>query len=434
VLFLYKKINNRRENYMTTLEKRQKRAALVTQAREILNKAETEKRTLSGEETTKYEAMMADVDSLKNEIDREDRQAVLEQEMRESTGHTGAGNESGQEQRDTNGKELRIIQKPEYRSAFNKLISLGINALNSEERALIKSEEQRALAVGTGTAGGYTVPQGFYDQLTEAMKFFGGIRKSKASILRTSTGNALPMPTVNDTGNMGELVAENSAVSAQDIVFGQTILNAYKFSSKTVLVSIELLQDSAFDLETFLARKLGERLGRVQNNYFTIGTGVSQPQGIVTAATLGKTGLVGQTTSIIYDDLVDLEHSIDPAYRADAQYMMHDSSLKALKKLKDGYQRPLWLPGITEKAPDTILGYEYVINNDMAVMAANAKSMIFGDLSNFFVRDVMDVTLFRIAEKYIESGQVGFLAFYRGDSKLLDAGMHPVSYYANSAT
>lgn len=416
------------------LELRQKRAALVKEGRELIDKADGEKRGLTADEETRYEKIMADVDKMGGDITREERQILLDKEMQASLGASGAG--KGREPQDED-RNKPVMQREEYRNAFKKYLVTGMGGLNSEERNLVlqgASTETRAQAAGTGSAGGYTVPQGFYDVLTDAMKWYGGIRQSKATNLRTATGNALPMPTDNDTTNMGELVAENSAVSAADISFGQKILNAYKFSSKTVLISLELLQDSAFDIEAFIAKKLGQRLGRVQNNYFTVGTGSSQPQGIVTGASSGKVGANGQTTSIIFDDLVDLEHSVDPAYRQGAQYMLHDSTLKAIKKLKDSYGRYIWLPGTTQNAPDSILGYEYVINNDMAVMAANAKSVLFGDLSNFYVRDVMDVTLFRISEKYIENGQVGFLAFARADSGVLDAGTHPIAYYANSAT
>jgi len=416
-------------------ELRQKRADLVQQGRFILDKADNERRGLSPDEEGSYGKIMGDVDALKGQIDTEERQALLEKEMRDSLGTSEAGR-ANMGTKDEN-KNKPVMQREEYRSAFRKYLITGMGGLNAEERSLVlqgASSETRALAAGTGSAGGYTVPQGFFDTLTDAMKWYGGIRQSRATILRTAGGNALPMPTDNDTAVTGELVAENSAVSAADISFGQKILNAYKFSSKTVLVSLELLQDSAFDIEAFIAKKLGQRLGRIQNTYFTTGTGTSQPQGIVTGSTLGTTGTTGQTTSLIFDDLINLEHSVDPAYRQNAQYMLHDSTLKAIKKLKDSYGRYLWLPGTTQNEADTILGYEYVINSDMPVMAASAKSVVFGDLSTFFVRDVMDVTLFRISEKYIENGQVGFLAFARADSACLDAGTHPIAYYANSAT
>jgi len=409
---------------MTTVEKRQKRGQLFKDADAILNAAQTENRSLSAEENLQYDRMIAEMDSLKTEIDREERHAETAAELRANPGATmkpATGEKPG-----TSAEERNV--------AFRNYLMNGYEGMTPEQRKLMA--EYRALSVGTTTAGGYTVPQGFYDQVQAAMKFFGGIRKSTATIMKTSMGNALPIPTANDTGNTGELVAENTAVSAQDITFGQVTLNAYKFSSKTVLVSFELLQDSGIDIEAFIAQKLGERLGRIQNTYFTTGTGTSQPQGVVVGSTLGKTGTTGQTTSIIYDDLIDMIHSVDPAYRQGGKchWMMNDMSLKVIRKIKDSQNRPLWQPGMVLGAPDSIFDYPYVVNNDIATMAANAKSVLFGDFSTFFVRDVMDIQLFRIVDKYIEAGQVGFLAYARADSKAVDAGMHPISYYANSAT
>jgi HK97 family phage major capsid protein len=211
-------------------------------------------------------------------------------------------------------------------------------------------------------------------------------------------------------------------------------LNAYVYTSKLVLVSNQLLQDSAFDLETFLSIKLGTRIARAINTHFTVGTGTSQPNGVVTAATSGKVGLVGQTLSLIYDDLIDLEHAVDPAYRNGAKFMMHDQSLKVVKKLKDTTGRPLWLPGLAFKEPDTINGYGYSINQDMPVMAANAKSVIFGDFSRYYIRKIPAVQVLRLTERYADYNQTGFLAFQRWDGNLVDAGTHPIQYYANSAT
>jgi HK97 family phage major capsid protein len=150
--------------------------------------------------------------------------------------------------------------------------------------------------------------------------------------------------------------------------------------------------------------------------------------------------LVGQTTSVIYDDLVDLFHSVDVAHRMSpgCKWMLADSSIKVIKKIKDSTGRPLWQPGVSAGAgagfPDTILDKPYVLNNDIAVMAANAKSILFGDLSKYKIRQVMGFTLLRLVERYAEFGQVGFLAFMRADGNLIDAGSNPVKYYQNSAT
>ena len=227
--------------------------------------------------------------------------------------------------------------------------------------------------------------------------------------------------------------------------FGQVTFNGYKYSSKLVLVPIELIQDSAFDVQGFVAEALGTRLGRIQNTHFTTGDGSSKPNGVVTAASSGVTGATGQTGSVIYNDLVNLIHSVDPAYRVGAEFMLHDSSAAVVETLKDGNGRPLLnssLAGINGevKAGEpgrpgyTILGYNVTINNDVATMAANAKSILFGDFSKYVIREVQDLMLVRFGEKYMDSGQIGFVAFSRTDGDLVDAGMHPIKYYANSAT
>jgi HK97 family phage major capsid protein len=290
-------------------------------------------------------------------------------------------------------------------------------------------------ALGTpDSAGGYTIPEDFYNKLTDALKFYGGMRQSRAEIIRSTSGADLPMPTDDDTSNSGAILDENTQVGEQDITFGVVILGAYMYTSKLVRVSLQLLQDSAFDLESWLARKLGERIGRATNNHFTVGTGTAQPNGVVTAASEGKVGDTGQTTSVTYGDLVDLFHAVDRDYRQNGEWMMHDSSLKALKKLEDNDGRPLWQPGLAVREPDTILGKPYIVNNDVPVMGVDAKSILFGDFSLYKIRDVLGVQVLRLQERYADFLQVGFLAFSRHDGDLLDAGTAPIKYYQNSST
>jgi HK97 family phage major capsid protein len=324
-------------------------------------------------------------------------------------------------------------------AAFGAYLRFGVDGLSAEQKQIMRARFQqgdiRAAQTVTTSGGGYLVPQGFSGQLEEALKSFGGMLEA-AEIVNTESGNPLPWPTVNDTGNVGELLGINTAAASQDFSFGQVNLNAYKYSSKIVLVPIELLQDSAFDLNAFVARKLAERIGRIWNTHFTVGTGSGQPNGVVTAATSGKVGTTGQTTSVIYDDLVDLFHSVDPAHRASkgCRFMLNDASLKVIKKIKDSQGRPLWQAGLAGGTPDMILDKPYTINQDVATMAANAKSILFGDFSKYKIRRVMDTTVLRLTERYAEFGQVGFIAFSRADGNLIDAGSHPVTYYANSAT
>jgi len=212
----------------------------------------------------------------------------------------------------------------------------------------------------------------------------------------------------------------------------------FKYSSKSIALPFELLQDSMFNIEGYISNLLQLRKGRIHNRHHTVGTGTNQPRGIVTAAAAGKVGATGQTVTVTYDDLVDLEHSVDPYYRSAGKWMMHDDTLRALRKLKDGNGRPIFVPGYEQGnpggAPDRLLGREIVINQHMPVMAANAKSILFGDFSKYLIRDVMDTTLFRMTDSaFTLKGQVGFVAFSRSGANMVDVG-GAIKYYQNSAT
>jgi HK97 family phage major capsid protein len=206
------------------------------------------------------------------------------------------------------------------------------------------------------------------------------------------------------------------------------------YTSKLVLVSYQLLNDSAIDVDGTLRSLLAERIGRIWNTHFTTGTGTSQPTGIVTGATTGVTGTTGQTLTVIYDNLVDLIHSIDPSYRnANCKFMVADATLAAVRKLKDTQGHPLWQPSVQAGTPDTLLSYPVVINQDMPVMAANAKSILFGDIRSAYVaRIVNDVQIVRLNERYADFLQVGFFGFARADGTVQNA--NAIRVYANSAT
>lgn len=334
----------------------------------------------------------------------------------------------------------------EYRAAYNEYLRYGMSGMTAERRELMQQHfsslpgdhpETRALSALTGNTGGYTVPQGFMGQVEVAMKNFDGVRAAPTFKLATDKGNDLPWPTVNDTNNEGEQVEENQATSEGDVSFGQLMLKAYLFSSKLVLVPIQLLQDTGVDIEALLARLLGERLGRITSKRYTTGNGANQPQGIVTGSTLGKTAAA--TAAITYDELVDLQHSVDPAYRtATAGFMFNDTTFSILRKLKDQDGRPIWQPaavsGMAGGAPGTLLGSPYWINQSMASPAASAKSVLFGDMSKYAIRDVRNLTLVRLTERYAERFQVGFFAFLRTDGRVVDAGTNPIKHLIQAAS
>lgn len=324
--------------------------------------------------------------------------------------------------------------KSEAVKLYSKWLRGGDRALNADEWTAIRN----TMSTTTSSQGGYTVPTEVAQQVADALKQYGGVR-AVADIITTSGSNPINFPTSDGTSETGELIAENTTATGADPSFGVVTLTTYKFSSKIVAVPFELLQDAAVDMEAFIRNRLATRLGRVQNTYFTTGTGSSQPNGVVTAAASGKVGTTGQTTTVIFDDLIDLVHSVDPAYRAlgNCRFMMNDSSLKVIRKLKDSQNRPIFLPGYDGLAgamADSLLGYPIQINQDVATMAANAKSILFGDFSFYKIREEMGVTLFRFDDSvYIKLGQIGFLAWVRAGGNLADVG-GCLKYYANSAT
>lgn len=278
-------------------------------------------------------------------------------------------------------------------------------------------EDRAGLVVGTNADGGFTVPQGFLNELERTMLAFNGPRQV-SRILRTDTGNQMEVPTVDDTGNTGVLLAEQASIgSSVDPTFAQVLLDAYKYSSKAILVSSELLTDSAFNMGQLVPSLLGERLGRIQAAQFTTGTGSSQPQGVVTGSAAGKTA--ASATAITGDEIIDLIHSVDPSYRVGPSvgFMFHDGILKAIRKLKTTDLQYIWQPGFQANSPDMILGYPYTINQNMqATIATATKTMLFGDFSKFIIRDVATVQLYRLEERYRDVDQTGFIAFMRSDS------------------
>lgn len=318
----------------------------------------------------------------------------------------------------------------------------GYAAMDQEDlqrmRARRSPDINAAMSTTNPTEGGYTVAQEYYRQLTEAMRAYGGFR-DVATVIQTMTGASMNFPTTDATAQEGEIVGQNTAVSKADTTFGNANIPVFKYSSKSIAVPFELIQDSMFDIELYIRGLLAMRLGRITSKHYVIGDGVTQPNGLVTASAVGKVGAAGQTALVTYDDLVDLEHSVDPAYRANprAGWLMHDQSLKAIRKIKDAQGQPIFVPGYEQGnpggAPDRLLNRPIQIDQAMPQMAANAKSIGFGDYSKYVIREVMDLTLFRMADsKYIELGQIGFVAFNRQGGNLIDVG-GAVKFYQNSA-
>ena len=343
-----------------------------------------------------------------------------------------------------------------YTEAFRSYMRKGMASLNAETRSQLEGgysslagAEQRDQGVGVTTAGGFLVPQGFLAKITEALQYYGPMR-SVANVIQTSSGQPLPWPSNNDTANVGAILAENTAVTALDIVIGSQTLNAFMYTSRLVKVSWQLLNDDAFDIETFLARKLGQRIGRIQNTHFTTGAGTTLPLGIVPGLAAGVnqrfTSPVGNTLLIPLNSLISTIHKIDFAYRqrfvasqgagnlstvggpgsigaggSSVGWMMSDTALATIRQMVDSQGRPLWQLAVNLGDPDTLLGYPVFVNPDIAVPAANAITAVFGNYqAAYVIRDVAGVQMVRLDERFADQLQAGFFAFCRTDGQTDD--------------
>ncbi|MET9099949.1 phage major capsid protein [Streptomyces antibioticus] len=383
---------------------------------DIQSAAESENRDLTAEERQNWDQAEERLTEISGDIDRLNRMAQLQQidrsQVVSTTGEPG-------DRRGTDAEE----QARRYNDAFGVYLRGGMDRLTPDQRDLMMAHQvdMRSMGAGIDTAGGFTVPDEFRNLMTETMKAFGGLL-GLADVITTSTGTDLKWPTNDDTGNEGELLGENQPAGEQDLNVGGKTLKAHIFSSKQVRLSLALLQDSAFSLDQWVPKKLGERIGRRAARAFTTGTGVDQPEGLTTAAAVGKQGASGQTTSVIYDDLVDLEHSVDSAYRPNAEYLMADATLKVIRKLKDTQGRPIWVPIPAPGFPATINGFKYNLDNSMPSPAASAKTIAFGDYkAGYVIRQVQAVQTLRLVERYAEYLQVGFLGFARLDGGIQDS-------------
>jgi len=309
-----------------------------------------------------------------------------------------------------------------YRQAFYSMIANGgIDGLDNEARNVLRQSEVRAQTAGTTTAGGYTVPTELASFIDKAMAASGPMYDSNLfTVLNTTGGNTFNIPTVDDTASAAGAHTEGGAVTddgGKDVTFGQKQLGAFAFDTEWVRWSYELANDSILNVEALLGELLGERLGRIANSKLTTGSGSSDVEGIVTNSGLGKTAAA--VAAVTSDEIIDLIHSVDPSYRASAStaIMMNDSTLAAVRKLKDGNNNYLWQMGNYQAGvPQNILGYNVVVNQAMPSLATGNKVMLFGDMSKYFVRKVGGPSLFVARERF--APDYGILGYARFDGVL----------------
>ena len=385
---------------------RERRNALAKETRNLLD--QNPGATWGADHQTKYDENVAEIERIDASLDRHQKMLDLSAEK--------SFKDIGGVERDVTGKDKEAM------ALFDKWTRNGDKGLSDEEQRAIYA----TMSTTSDSEGGYTVPSTVASSILDALKAYGGMR-AVADVIRTARGESMNFPTSDGTSEEGEIVGENQSATDDDLDVGTKALPVYKYSSKVVAVPWDLLQDSSADIEGFIRGRLQTRLGRVTNRHFTVGTGVSQPNGIFTAASVGKIGAVSATAAITYDDLIDLEHSVDPAYRGNGKWMFHDDMLKLIRKLKDLEGRPIFVPGYEQGnpggAPDRLLNRDIAINQHANVPAVAAKSIAFGDFSYYKIRDAMQVTFFRFTDSpYTKKGQVGFLAWMRSGGNFVDVG------------
>ena len=389
---------------MKNIELRGQRAELIKGATNIVENAQKEGRSLNAEEKSKFDAMEADARSIKDQIDVLERAADLKKELA------------------ANAEVREAAPKATRKGAFEKYLRNGMGALNSNERSMMAELRGTSTQIaGTDSLGGFLVPQDFSNELDMATLFTGEVERL-AKKLNTAGGALLDYPTINDTATDAGLISEAASVTVQDMTFANAQLSAYNYASQ-VRVSMQLLQDNAFDLNSFLAEAMGERIARATNAAFTTGTGSSQPQGIVAGSSLGNTA--ASATAIAADDILDLIHSIDPSYRNKASFglMAHDNVIAAIRALGLGSANdfPIFIPSMEAGQPDKLFGYNIYYNNDMqSSIATGTKTLIAADFSKYVVRSAGGVQFVRLNERYMDELEVGFVAYARKDAKVLD--------------
>lgn len=435
---------------MTLKELRERRQKLLADVDAISRKAETEKRRLTSEEMQSATRMLDEADELKPKIQEledearlNDRVKAAADELRDGRGRRKT--DAGQPGEGARGEERDggFDRAKRYADVFAKYLRRGENRMTPEELdildggfvrdpspALTPGDESRGQTVGTNADGGFTVAPLFSGLMTDAMKLYQSIRNAGSDHIVTDTGASLPFPTNDDTGNAAAIVAEEADSGSASVTFGNKPIPTYKYGTGEVMVSLELLQDSAFPLETWLAGKLGMRMGRGVNAHWTTGTGTGQPEGIVTGiGTVAGTGVVNTAANNAFtiDEIVTLYHAVDPAYRASAVFMMSDGIALRCKLLKDSYGRPL-LTDYAQGGEMRILGKPVAICTDMqATIAASRTLILFGDPKFYKTREVRNsMTIYRRGEVNIHKGQIGFLAFARYGGAYVNPGNGPI--------
>ena len=393
---------------------REKMANIATEARAKLSEvSDNTPEERAAEIEREFDAMMADHDKL---AQRAERLEKAEKALRAASEPADISKRPVGENRSAPAIDQGEVV--DYRHAFYEMVANGgVEGMDMEARKVLKQMEARAQTAGTNSAGGYTVPTELATFIEKSMLASGPMYGDQYfTVINTTAGNTFNIPTVDDTAVAAVAHTEGGSVTddgGSDATFGQKSLGAYAFNSEWIRWSAELNVDSVLNMESLLGELVGERLGRIANSKLTTGSGSSDVEGIVTNSAEGKEAAA--TAAITADEIIDLIHSVDPAYRSapSTAIMMNDSTLAAVRKLKDGNGNYLWQMGNYQAGvPQTILGYDVVVNQAMDSLAAAKKVMLFGDMSKFYVRKVGAPSIYVARERFApDYGILGYIRF-----------------------
>lgn len=382
------------------LELKEKRAKAWEAAKAFLDSKQGSNGLMSAEDAATYDKMEAEVVDLGKEIDRLERQAVIDAELAKATSTPITNKPNTQPGGET--KTGRATD--EYKRAF-------WNSMRNKN----SYEIQNALSIGTDSEGGYLVPDEYEKKLVEALEdevFF----RSLATVIKTSSGDR-KIPIVTSKGEAA-WIDEGGQFPESDDSFGQTSIGAHKLATM-IKVSDELLNDSVFNIEQYISKEFGRRIGTKEEEAFFIGDGTGKPIGIFNKTGGADIGVTAATTSITFDDVMDLYYSLRVPYRNKATWLLNDSTVKAIRKLKDGNGNYIWQPSVREGEPDRILNRPYRTSIYVPELAAGNRVMAFGDYSYYWIADRQGRSFKRLNELFATTGQVGFLASERVDGKLI---------------
>lgn len=381
-------------------ELRNSRAKTWEQAKSFLDSHRNEKGLLNAEDTATYEKMEAEIVDLGHEIERQERMDAMERELNAPVNAPLTSKPDNMTHEEKTGRASDI-----YKKAFWAQL---------RSRDGVSPEIRNALREGTDTEGGYLVPDEFEHTLVQALNEQNIIR-NHARVITTSNG-LHKIPVVSSHGSATWL-EEESAYTESDEVFGQVSLDAHKVGT-LIKVSEELLNDSAFDLESYMVTEFSRRIGDKEEDAFINGNGIHKPTGILDETAGGTVGVTtAAAAAITADEFIDLYYALKAPYRKNAIWILNDSTIKAIRKLKTTTGEYLWQPAIKDGEVNTILGRPYFTSAFMPSIEAGAKSVIFGDLSYYWIGDRQGINFKRLNELYAGNGQVGFLASKRLDGK-----------------